>query len=1214
MAPAALAVGCVALASAVGLGLAAPQGAAQASAAQGQANPRADGQAQPPAPAGAVRYGRDIRPILSDRCFLCHGPDPSHRKADLRLDLAESATAPRKHGAAIVPGNPDASQVLLRVCSTSPDDIMPPPQSGKPALTAHEQALLRAWITQGAPYEPHWAFQPLQQPAVPQPADPQQWCRTPVDRFVLEGLQHAGLQPSPEASPATLARRAYLDITGLPPTPEELQAFLKDTRPDAYERLVDMLLTQEPYRTRYAERMAVPWLDLARYADTAGIHMDAGRQIWPYRDWVLEAFRSNKPFDQFVVEQIAGDLLPNATTQQRVATGFHRNHVTSDEGGAIDAEYLLEYAVDRTNTTGAVFLGLTVGCARCHDHKFDPVTMQDYYGLLAFFNSNEEPGIYSQTQDPNRAHEPFMEIPSPTQAATLQRADAALATLKEQRAAPMPEEAAAQAAFVQQLQAEGAGAWQIAQPVAAASANGATLVPQPDGSVLATGANPDKDTHLLTLRVQGQQQRLILLEMLEDPSLPGGRVGRAPNGNAALTGVQVEAISVRDPRQRMPVELTWAWADREQPDGDHAAANVLGSDPARTWAPDAHRTPGPRALLLCAKEPFGFEGGTDLSVRLRYDSIYAQHAYGRVRARTAPASAALLAQLPEATGNWQITGPFAAASGQEAYDATYGPEQAVALASSARFANQAWRHAPGVLEDKPVNLAEGVGAEFVAREIWSPDARTLDLSLGSDDGLQVFVNGTRVFEHRIDRGVQPNQDRVQVPLQPGRNTLVCKVVNTGGPGGFFHRADRAATCMARPAVALVLPAEAVSPASATAATEAWRASHSPQFAELTRKMAALQKERDQAVANVPRTMVMHDRVMPTETFVMTRGQYDKPDKSRPVQRSVPAALGTLPADAPRNRLGLAQWLVSAQNPLTARVTVNRWWEQLFGKGIVKTSEDFGLQGEWPSHPELLDWLATDLRDHQWDVQRTMRMLLTSATYRQASRVRADALAVDPDNRLLAFYPRQRLTAEQIRDQALYVSGLLVEQLGGPSVKPYQPDGLWQEVAMPQSNTRAYTQGKGQELWRRSLYTYWKRAAPPPSMLALDAPTREFCTTRRLTTNTPLQALVLWNDPQFVEAARQAAARTLHAPGQDADRLAALYERCTGAPVPPAVQTAMLTALTESRRRYQAAPDDAAKLVAVGESAVPTDIPAPELAAWTLVANAVLASDATIVKD
>lgn len=1169
----------------------------------------------------SVRFGRDVRPLLSDRCFHCHGPDASHREAGLRLDLREEAIAARKNGAAIVPGDPEASQAWLRISSGAPDTVMPPPESGKHALTHDEREIIRAWIAQGAAYEPHWAFVPPALPTVPSPQDDGDWCRNEVDRFVLAELHAKGLEPSDEAPRHVLARRVFLDLTGLPPTPEELTAFVNDPREDAYEHLVTRLLEEEPYRTRHAERMATPWLDLARYADTSGIHMDAGRQAWLWRDWVIGAFRDNMPFDRFTIEQLAGDLLPNATKQQIVATGFHRNHVTSDEGGAIDAEYLLEYAVDRVNTTGAVFLGLSVGCARCHDHKFDPISAEDYYGLVAFFNSNEEPGIYSQLPDANRAHEPYLEVPTPAIESRLAQLGADAAAAESALNAPHPEDDAAYDAFARELAAQAGQQWAIARPIAAVSMNGATLAPQPDGSVLAGGANPDTDVHALTLRMDATAQRLLLLELMASPELPQGRTGRSGNGNAALSGIQVEAVSAADPTQRKAVPLVWAWADHVQADGDFAAANVLDPDGERCYAPDSHRVPGGRALLLAASEPFGFEGGTDLIVRLRYESQYAKHSFGRVRVRTAPATDALLVRLPETAGGWYAAGPFAASGGEQAYEARHGPEDAQGIALAQRFGNQPWRMA-AVMEGVAFGLAQGVGAEYVAHEIWCAAPRRMSLSLGSDDGIQVFVNGARVHEHRIDRGAAPGQESVTLDLPAGRSMVVFKVVNTGGIGAFVHQATPDPSALPAATLALALPTDAAREPALAAAREAWRRANSPAYLEASRRLEALRAEHAQVVASVPRAMVMRDRAKPTDTYVMTRGLYDKPDTSRPVQRSVPRALGTLPKDAPPTRLGLAEWIVSAENPLTARVTANRLWEMVFGTGLVRTSDDFGMQGEWPSHAELLDWLAVDLRDHGWDLRRTLRTIVTSSTYRQSSRVQPEVAAVDPLGRLLAHFPRQRLSAEQIRDQALFVAGLLVEQVGGPSVKPYQPEGLWQEVAMPQSNTRTYVQDKGAPLWRRSLYTYWKRAAPPPSMLALDAPTREYCATRRMATNTPLQALVLWNDPQFVEAARALAARTLHARPEgtqgtragDAALLGAMFERATGSPPSPALTADLAEALDAYRRRYEAAPDDARALLSVGESPLPADLSPTELAAWTLVANAVLASDSAIVKD
>jgi hypothetical protein len=1168
--------------------------------------------------ADPIRFGRDIRPILSDRCYLCHGPDRAKQKAGLRLDSFEGATAPRKDGAAIVPGHPDESLLLQRIAAVDADTVMPPPDSGKHALSRNEQAMLRQWIAEGALYESHWAFTVPTVPTVPTVHDVA-WPRTPIDNFILAALERASIAPNSEADRATLCRRVFLDLTGLPPTPEETASFLTDERADAYEVLVDRLLTQEPYRSRYAERMAIPWLDVARYADTCGIHQDNGRQMWLWRDWVLAAFRDNMPYNQFVVEQVAGDLMPDGTVQQKIASGFNRAHVTSDEGGAIDAEYLMEYAVDRTATVGAAFLGLTLQCARCHDHKFDPVTQEDFYSLLAFFNSNEQPGIYSQTMDANRAYEPSIEVPTPEHAARLSILTQAAADARTARDAMSDTERAAFESFRTQISTEGIH-WAALRFISAVSTQKTTLTVQPDGSVLSSGENPSNDEQTFTYRTDATNLRAIALEAMTDPSLPNGRVGRAPNGNAVLDAIEVEAVSVTDPTKRQSVSLAWAWADVEQSDGDYRVANALRRD-GRVWAVNAQNEPGSRAALFMAAQPFGFPGGTELRVKLVTKSPYPQHAFGRVRMHAGAASDSLIAELPTASSNWYIVGPFPISDASAGYQTVFGPEKAVPLDLNATFGVKGdgtfkWRYAPGVKEAEPVGLAQGIDAEFVARELWSAAPGSIELSLGSDDGLQVYANGVRIHENKIDRAIASERDHVVVPLVVGSNLLVCKVVNNGSDGGFYHRELPRASDIGRGAVALAMPVDSVRPAVIEAAIESWRAAQSPTYQVRAEAFAAAERERTAFAQTLPRTMVMQERATPVDTFVMKRGLYDQPDETRKVSRRIPAALGALPADAPNDRRGLAEWLVSAQNPLTARVVVNRFWEQFFGRGLVKSSEDFGLQGEWPSHMELLDWLATDFRDHGWDVRRLVKQIVSSQAYRQSSRVRPDVAAHDPEDRMLAWFPRQRLSAEQIRDQALYVGGLLRERLGGPSVKPYQPDGLWQETSMPTSNTKAYDQGTGDDLWRRSLYTYWKRASPPPSMLAFDAPTREFCAVRRFVTNTPLQALVLWNDPQLVEAARASAERTLREPGDDRARIARLWMRVTGRVLDDRELTDISEALTAERARWgsEAGQADARTLLAVGDSPVPADIAPAELASWTMICNALLSSDPVIVKD
>ena len=1171
---------------------------------------------QPSAVPEQVRYGRDIRPILSDRCFVCHGPDAPQRQANLRLDLPEGAFTPRDGVAAIVPGKPEASALWLRVSSADPDQVMPPPDSQKHALSAAEKELIRRWIADGAEYEPHWAFEHPVRPPVPDLGSAAgEWARTPIDHFILARLQSAGLAPSGEEDRSLLLRRLFQDLTGLPPTIEELDAFLADARPDAYERWVDRLLTEEPYRSRYAERMATPWLDQARYADTIGIHTDAGRTMWPWRDWVLQAYRQNMPFDQFIVEQLAGDLLPDPTLAQKIATGFHRNHVHTDEGGAIDEEYLVEYAADRVATTGSVFFGLTLGCARCHDHKFDPVSQEDYFSLFAFFNNNNEPGLYSQLPDPKRAFEPFLAVPTPEQTAEQQKLEQAVATARSDRDAVPPEETEQTATFLEETLARAEVRWTMPEVLSVESTGGATLAKQEDGSILASGENPDKDEHRIVLRTSEAGLRLLMVEALRHPSFPEGRVGRSPNGNAVLNGITCEAVSVQDPTQRKPVTFGWAWADVEQVNGDFKVVNIFQDGPDDGWAVDAHNQPGDRVAVLLADEPFGYEGGTELHVTLKYDSQYSQHTFGRVRLRAGTIGEQGLTMLPEAPGAWYVAGPFPTTAG-DAFGAEGGPETAgtVDLAHTFGEKKLRWSFDPSVQDGQPKILPAVVGPIYVGRRIYAPTAREVELFLGSDDGLRVFLNGREVYSVETARQVRPDQERIKVRLQPGLNHLICKVVNTGGEGGFFHRTGPDPARLSHDLFASLLPEEARYPELAGRLVHAWRIEHSPVYRKLTEQIAGLEARLARLRTEIPLTSVMSERPEPRPTFVLDRGQYDLPDKDRPVKRGIPKVLGEFPAEVPQNRLGLAQWIVSKENPLTARVTVNRLWEQFFGTGIVATGEDFGMQGEWPSHPELLDWLAVEFRDGGWDVQAMVRLIVTSSTYRQSSRLPASAREIDPQNRLLSYFPRHRLGAEQIRDQALFVSGLLIEQLGGESVKPYQPEGLWQEVAMPQSNTRTYVRGEGPDLWRRSLYTYWKRAVPPPSMLTFDAPTREFCITRRLVTNTPLQALVLWNDEQYVEAARALAARLIAEVPDEQARLVSLVRRCTAQEPSPEQLAEMAEVLAEFRERYAAAPDEAAALVDVGEAPVPSSIPPAELAAWTMICNAVLSADAAISKN
>lgn len=1121
---------------------------------------------------------------------------------------------------AVVPGNPEASELWRRITTQDIDDVMPPPAANKRPLTDDQKATIRKWIEQGAEYEAHWSMVPPARASVPVVKDAA-WPRSDIDRFVLANLESHGVEPSPEADRATLLRRVYLDLTGLAPTPEEIASFVADESADAYEKRVQVLLTSEPYVSRMAERLASPWLDAARYADTCGIHTDNGRQMWLWRDWVLEAFRSNIPFDRFLTEQLAGDLIPDATVAQKIASGFNRNHVSTDEGGAIAEEYLVEYAVDRASTTSTVFLGLTMGCARCHDHKFDPISQADFYSMYAFFNSVDEPGLFSQTADANRAYEPFLEAPTAEQTAAIEKVNAHLAELQAQVNRTDPDEAQKRAAF-EEAAAESMGvSWSIPEVVSAVASDPAvTLTQSDDRSFVASGPMPDFEDYTFTVRTSEPGQRLVLIEALPTPGAKTQGSGRTEHGNAVVSGITLESRSGAEGAEWKPIGIRWAWADRSQQDRDFDVINVIDASDDLEWAADNTAFPGNRLIALLADEPLtpSSEGAQSSEVRitLKFRSEYSQHSFGRVRLRLGALTEAGLSKLPAAFGRWYAAGPFPVRDPALGYETAFGPETGSTIDRTAKFGEKQtpWKFSAKLLDERPVALNDVVGAHYVGRTIYSPDARTVKVLLGSDDGFQIFLNGQSIVQRRIDRGLIPDQDEVALPLRAGMNTLVLKVVNTGGPGGYVFRLAPDSDALVGAMMAAAMPADALSEVQTEAFAKDWKRRYSEGYRATQDALAASTREREAVLAMVPRAMVMKELPQPRPTFVLTRGQYDKPDTTKPVKRGVPNAFGSLPEGAPENRLGLAQWMTGPDNPLVARVAVNRMWELVFGTGLVKTSDDFGYQGEWPSHPELLDTLAVEFREGGWDVRGFLKQLVLSSTYRQSSRTRQDVASRDPNNRWLSFYPRRRLSAEQLRDQALYVSGLLVEKVGGPSVKPYQPEGLWQEVAMPASNTREYVPGTGEDLHRRSLYTYWKRAVPPPALQTLDAPTREACTVRRLSTNTPLQALAMWNDTQFVEAARVLAQRTLATPGDDSSRLTALFVRCTGRTPDAEDAAALSSALTDLRARFVADAAAAAELVAVGATPIPDGMDKAELAAWTLVAGGVLNLHESMTQD
>jgi len=1003
----------------------------------------------------AIDFARQIRPILSENCFRCHGPDVEERKAKLRLDTKEGAFGKlRRGGHAIVPGNSANSELIARITAEEPSGRMPPAKTNK-RLTPQQIDLLRQWIDQGAEWSEHWAFVPPRRPALPN-VKQKDWPRNAIDYFILARLEKEGLRPSPEADRVTLIRRLTLDLTGLPPTPAEVDAFIADKSEQAYERVVERLL-RSPH---YGERMALDWLDSARYADTHGYHIDAGRDMSRWREWIIDAFNQDMPFDRFTVEQVAGDLLPDATLAQKVASGFNRNHMINFEGGAIPQEYHNAYIVDRVNTTATVWLGLTVACAQCHDHKYDPISQREFYQLYAFFHNVPENGL-----DGSRGNAaPLLKAPTRTQQQRLTAIADEVKEIEKQLAAPMPAVDAAQASW-ERTALNREVSWTILEPRDLSSRGGAKLVRLADKSILATGPNPATDTYSLTTHIDLLAVTALRLEALPDPHFTANGPGRSINGNIMLTNVAVSAGA--------PLKIKTASADYSQK--DYPISNAIDTDPTSGWA--IHPEVGkPHQAVFEFVQPV--QTPVVLRIVLDFQSQFGQHQLGRFR--------------------------LAATSAADPH------------------------------------------------------------------------------------GVSTLPGSIQAILR--------------------------------------LDAAKRSPEQTTALRKYYRTQLAPAVKQLRDRLAQVQKERVDIEKNAPTTMVMAEMPQPRDTFMLIRGQYDK--RGEKVQAALPAALPPLPRGAPANRLGLAKWLVDPSNPLTPRVAVNRYWQIFFGTGLVRTAADFGAQGEPPTHPELLDWLAVEFLQPSrsplgtgstagWDIKALVRLIVTSATYRQSSKVSTELLAKDRENRLLARGPRLRLQAEFIRDQALAVSGLLNRRIGGPSVFPYQPAGLWQELAARTDSknwsAQFFTQSHGQDLYRRSMYTFWKRTSPPPQMITFDAPDREVCTVRRSITNTPLQALVLMNDPTYVEASRKLAERMM-TEAKTSDERIILSFRLATARRPSEREIAVLKRIYDKQLAIYRQDDKAAlRLLATGESARNERLDPAELAAWSIVASVILNLDETVTK-
>ena len=1157
----------------------------------------------------AVDFDRDIRPILSDKCFACHGPDEKERKAKLRLDRKEDAFKPVKSGAfAIVPGQPEKSELIARIITRDQDDLMPPPKSGK-TLTPAQIDLLRRWVAEGAKWQSHWAYVKPERPPPPEVKN-KKWPRNDIDYFILARLEKEGLKPSSEADKPTLIRRASFDLTGLPPTPQEVDAFLADGNSDAYEKLVDRLLDSP----RYGEHEARYWLDAARYADSHGYHIDSDRSMWKYREWVIDAFNRNLPFDQFTTDQLAGDLLLNATTEQKIASGYVRCNMSTGEGGAIEDEYKSKYTFDRVETTSTIWLGLTMTCARCHTHKYDPIRQSEYYGLYALFNNLDE-----SIMDGNRPNpDPFLKLPTKEQAerqALLKRRiDEGQAKID----APVPELDAAQSQWAARWHERLNEGWTLLKPASLTSTNGSEFKTLDDQSVLVEGPNPDQDTHEITCKLTPGNLAALRLEALPHESFPLHGSGRADDGKFDLSEFEAELIA-RDANGNAgePKKLKFARATADSTAADTQISKAIDGKPETAWSVATNAATEPHTALFVLGEAIPITADTELRVRLNYRTSKSRSALGHFR--IAAALDEQLAQLliPPKAEPWNLVGPFKAESLASGLATEYEPEKEIDLKKSYPGVREdiQWSSKPEFEDGKShvfVDELHGVhGVYYFYRTLKIPAARTVGLSLSADDLFKIWINDRPLLEQSTPRKPEAGPAKFSGELKQGDNKVLVKVVNYQGPCRFKFKADLDEADRPPAEVAAILATTRdLSGTNAVTVRDFFRGATSREFKELFDTVARWREENEAIDKEIPTTMIAKEADQPRDTYLLMRGEYDK--KGEKVEPGVPAILPPWPVEAPKNRLGLAKWLVDPSHPLTARVTVNRFWQQCFGVGLVKTVEDFGVQGERPSHPELLDWLATEFIRSGWNVKHVQRLIVTSATYRQISRTTPELLARDPENRLLARGPRFRVDAEAVRDTALFIGGLLVAEEGGRSVKPWQPPGLWEAVSY--NNSQKYVPDTGEGQYRRSLYIHWKRQSPPPNMLIFDAPTREYCVVRRPRTNTPLQALTLLNDPQFVEAARAFAQRIMTETAHDPKKQIVYAFRIATARAPGAEEMkVLLDVYRQQLAEFQKDRDAAEKLLSVGSFRARVDLDRSELAAWTTVASMILNLDETLTK-
>ena len=1257
-----------------------------------------------------IQFNRDVRPILSGKCFHCHGPSEKFREADLRLDLPEEAFFEKDGFAAIVPGSTEDSEAWHRIVSDDPEDIMPPPESKK-ELTKREKEILTKWIEQGAKWEGHWSYLPVQKPATPQTSNPK-WAKNPIDHFIRAKLEGLGLKPSPEADRRTLVRRLYLDLTGLPPSPAEVNQFLADQSPDAYEKLVDRLLASD----EYAERMALVWMDAARYGDTSVFHDDGPRDMWPWRDWVLNSYRDNKPFDEFTIEQIAGDLLPEASLEQKIASGFNRNHATTDEGGAIAEEFRVEYVIDRVKTTSNVWLGMTFECAQCHDHMYDPFSQKEYYQMFAFFNNNADPGM--QTRRGNQA--PLVEIMTPEREKQLADSEKAL------------QDARGQLNSRRQQSLDPFKNW-FTQCSKDIKTNPGVLEPdglvgffpfdrvdlennQSDHGVAEATPTILRDSPIKVanakfksgIRIEKnayaevpnfgdfEHNQSFSLSAWVRPSntqLSGALIGKMDEGN------KFRGYDLWFEGGRPGMHIIHAWPDNahkvvaknqlKQNQWQHVCVTYNGTASANSVEiyvnskkqdkGNPHHTLKKSSILT--DKPFHI-GRRFRSAQLNDTDIDDVRAYNRALMENEIAEVMELSYrfIPSPKGLVSSI-DFNSFEGNQTVDSTNQKDKYVIhgkakqtelgkVASGFKVEQSGFIESPtaGVLEhnqafswsmwvktttklsgallskmdekakhrgydvwmeggrpgmhiihEYPNNAIKVVSKSPLPLNSWNHLCVTYDGS-GKAAGINIFINGTSqqkdIAQDELNATIQTDKT-----FRIGRRYYGAAVKGVEMDEiGLYHRV------LNRKDVEKLSKVDSFSPlftkpldALANDQRTLLHDEYLNRFDKEYKNLLAARNNKQNALNNIRKnkitSMVMGDNPANKmrDTYLLVRGQYSSPDKSKVIQANTPDFLHPMKTESEKNRLGLAKWLTDKENPLTPRVTVNRYWQTIFGRGLCDTPSDFGSQGKWPTHPGLLNWLAADFLESDWDVKKMIRQLVTSATYRQSSVITKEHLAKDPENLYFARAPRFRLMGEFVRDQALHISGLLNKKFGGPGVKPYQPAGLWNEVSLDRN--RKFVQDQGNKIYRRSMYTYWKRSSPQPAMLAFDTPSREICTVQRQRTNTPMQALVTLNDVQFVEASRFLAQRVLKSSPQDLpSRVNRMFELATGRPADSLRQEVIKKAYDKQKAVFDQNPAQADQLLAMGDSPRDKSLNRNEHATWTVLASMILNLDETLNRE